>query len=93
MTDEGPYPLYEFTASGLTHVNEEHPLATNDYRVAGPVVDRNFGLMEIDWDATPSPLISFRVLDIDGDVQLEYTVDLDELRARQADGPGKRVVQ
>ncbi|MGB3564773.1 MAG: alkaline phosphatase D family protein [Thermoanaerobaculia bacterium] len=79
-TDEGPYPLYDFTSSGLTHVNEEYPLAPNDYRVAGPYVDLNFGLIEIDWEADPSPAITFRVIDVDGSVQLEHQVHLGELR-------------
>lgn len=82
-TDEGPYPLYDFTASGLTHVNEEYPLATNDYRVAGPVVDLNFGLVEIDWEASPSPLITFLVVNVDGRVQIEEKVRMSELRMGQ----------
>ena len=61
-TDDEPYPLHDFTSSGLTHVNEEYPKAPNRYRVAGPFVDLNFGLVEIDWDAKPSPLVTMRVV-------------------------------
>jgi alkaline phosphatase D len=53
-TDEGPYPLYDFTASGLTHVNQGYADAANRYRVAGPYVDRNVGLVEIDWQDGPT---------------------------------------
>ncbi|GAA4308419.1 alkaline phosphatase D family protein [Nibribacter koreensis] len=49
-----PYPIYEFTSSGLTHywmggmVNE-----FNRYRV-GQMQDRlNFGIMRFHWDSTP----------------------------------------
>ena len=65
-TDEGPYPLYDFTSSGLTHVNDEYPQAANDYRVAGPYVDLNFGLVEIDWEASPTPLITLQIIDVEG---------------------------
>ena len=79
-TDEGPYPLYDFTSSGLTHVNEEYPQAPNDYRVGGPFVDVSFGLVEIDWEATPSPRIILQIIDVEGIVQLEHELRLNELR-------------
>jgi len=78
--DEGPYPLYDFTSSGLTHVNEDYPEAPNSYRLAEPFVDLSFGLVEIDWEASPSSLITFRVIDLGGGVQLEHQVRLDELQ-------------
>lgn len=79
-TDGGLYPLYDFTASGLTHVNEEYPQAPNDYRVGGPFVDVSFGLVEIDWEATPSPRIILQIIDVEGIVQLEHELRLNELR-------------
>ena len=86
MSDESAYPFYEFTGSGLTHVNEEYPQAPNDYRVAGPYVDLNFGLVEIDWDADPTAVIAFRVLGLDGESALEHRVSLADLRARGGGG-------
>jgi len=82
QTDEGPYPLIDFTSSGLTHVNEEYPRAPNPYRVAGPFVEPNFGLVEIDWEATPSPLINLRAVDVDGTVTFEQQVLLATLSPR-----------
>jgi hypothetical protein len=55
--NQGPYPLYDFTSGGMTHVSEVYPRADNRYRVAGPFVEFNFGLIEIDWEAAPEPLI------------------------------------
>jgi alkaline phosphatase D len=75
-TDEGPYPLYDFTASGLTHVNEEYSKAANDYRVAGPYVDQDFGLVEIDWDATASPMITLSAVGLDGGMAFRYKIAL-----------------
>jgi len=79
-TDEGPYPLHDFSSSGLTHVNEDYPKAPNRYRVAGPFIDLNFGLVEIDWDARPSPLITMKAIGVDGTVAFDHAVSLTALR-------------
>jgi alkaline phosphatase D len=76
-TDEGPYALYDFTSSGLTHVNEEYPNAPNRYRVAGPFVDLNFGLVSIDWD---EELVTLEAVGVDGATAFEQLVRFDELR-------------
>ena len=73
-TDEGPYRLHDFTASGLTHVNEGYAEAPNPYRVAGPVVEINFGLIEIDWAAESGPLVHLKVVGVDHSIALEYTI-------------------
>jgi len=79
-TDEGPYPLYDFTSSGLTHVNEEYSNAPNRHRVAGPFVDLNFGVVEIDWAARPSPTVTLKAIDVGGRVAFEHVVSLGILR-------------
>ena len=33
-TDEGPYPLYDFTSSGLTNSNKDWAAAVNNHRVS-----------------------------------------------------------
>jgi alkaline phosphatase D len=76
MTDEGPYPLYDFTSSGLTHVNQEYPTAPNRYRVAGPFVDLNFGLVEVDWNLKQ---VTLKTVDIEGNTVFEHHVQLGEL--------------
>ena len=48
-TDEGPYPLMDFTASGMTHVTPEYAKLNNSRRLAGPLTELNFGLIEMDW--------------------------------------------
>jgi len=75
-TDEGPYLLYDFTSSGLTHVNEEYPKAPNRHRVAGPFVDLNFGLIEIDWD---QGIVSLRAIGTDGVPTFEQRVGFGDL--------------
>jgi alkaline phosphatase D len=78
-TDEGPYPLYDFTSSGMTHVNTTYPKAPNRYRVGGPFIEHNFGLVEIDWTAGPNPSIRLKAIGIDG-IGFEHDVILSELR-------------
>ena len=49
------YPLFELTASGLTHVYEEAD-EPNRYRVSDLITVLNFGLITIDWDSNPVSL-------------------------------------
>ncbi len=42
-------PIYELTSSGLTHINETYGNAENKYRVGKPLIDLNFGCVQIDW--------------------------------------------
>lgn len=78
-THEGPYPLYDLTSSGLTHVNQEYPKAPNSYRAAGPFAKLNFGLVEIDWEVESGPRVSLQVRDINGAVTIDKTLALGEL--------------
>ncbi len=78
-TDEGPYRLFDFTSSGLTHVNEEYAKAPNRYRVAGPFVDLNFGLVEIDWEAAGGPVLALAAIDVEGQRVFERSVPLASL--------------
>ena len=64
----------------MTHVSEIYPRANNRYRVAGPFVEHNFGLIEVDWNAAPEPLVHLKALGVDGAVGLHYQVELGELR-------------
>jgi alkaline phosphatase D len=71
------YPLLDFTSSGLTHFNENYPKAKNTYRVAGPYAGINFGLIEINWAATPSPQVILKSIDEIGTTVFEYKFSLD----------------
>ena len=78
-TDEGDYPLYDFTASGMTHVTPAYASAPNAYRVAGPFVEHNVGLVEIDWEA-PDPVVRLRALGVDGRDGFKYELSLGALK-------------
>ena len=71
--------VFDFTSSGLTHSNPAYAAVNNPYRVAGPYDGLNFGLVEIDWGAEPSPLIHLVAMGINGETVYEYTLALSEL--------------
>lgn len=64
--------LVEFTSSGMTHVNEVYATAPNRHRVAGPYVDHQFGLVEIEWER--KPIITLKAVGVDGAVAFSYRV-------------------
>lgn len=78
--DGGSYPLYDFTSSGMTHVNPEYAAAPNRHRVAGRFVDHNFGLLEIGWEAPSGPMIRMKALGVDGQAGFEHKVALEALQ-------------
>ncbi|MEL6534644.1 MAG: alkaline phosphatase D family protein [Bacteroidota bacterium] len=61
-----PDPVYEFTSSGLTHTWDEPGEELNVLRVGDLVIQLNYGVIEIDWDAKE---IGFRVR---GEEQAEF---------------------
>ncbi|HBE91456.1 MAG TPA: hypothetical protein DDW55_02650 [Gammaproteobacteria bacterium] len=72
--------FYELTSSGMTHNDERYANAANPYRVKGPVVEHNFGLVEMDWDAKPSPLIKLKAIGADGGTGFEHEISLPSLQ-------------
>ena len=78
--ERSTYPLVDFTSSGMTHTNEHYAGAENRYRVAGPSARKNFGLIEIDWAATPSPEIELRAISDDGEILFGYRMHLHQLQ-------------
>jgi len=85
------YPFFELTSSGMTHVNEVYAKATNEYRIAGPFIDHNVGVVEIDWEAKVSPRITLRVIGEDGKTGFSQPVNLTELQAHGSENEQKMV--
>lgn len=80
-THEGPYPLFDFTSSGLTHGGEAGAKAVNNYRVGDYYAEKNFGLITIDW-AQNDPVITMQTFSVDGQVKLEQKIKLSELNQK-----------
>ena len=80
-TNEGPYTLYDFTSSGLTHSHKGWSQAVNNFRIGNAYAEPNFGLINIDWQQK-DPLITLQTVGLDDNVKLEHTIKLSELRKR-----------
>jgi alkaline phosphatase D len=85
----GDYPLFELTSSGMTHINEAYAKAANNYRIAGPSIDLNFGMVEIDWQAQPSPLITLKAINSDGTTAFSHQLSQVDLRSSDSAGEKK----
>lgn len=81
------YPVYEVTASGMTHSWEDAD-EPNRYRLGELMTELNFGMLEIDWDAAPA-VLRLQVRDRDNEVRLEEVVALSEITPATANGRGR----
>jgi alkaline phosphatase D len=79
-TDEGPYPLYDFTSSPLAAPSVGNENFTNTFRVSSTYAEVNYGLIEIDWQTQPAPLVTLKVVGLDGNSVFEQQISLGELR-------------
>lgn len=81
---DGPtgYPLFDLTASALT---EKHPRGTptdNRYRAVPKTYhDVNVGHLHLDWNVA-DPTITWRIVDVAGQAQIEHRLRLSELQPR-----------
>lgn len=76
---ETPYPLLDITSSGLTHSWKSFPGETNRYRSGGIHTDLGFGLIELDWDATPATLTA-KIINRDGETVNYVSMPIEALR-------------
>jgi alkaline phosphatase D len=73
-----PYPLWDFTSSGLTEVWPVEPPNANRL---GPILrEQNFGFIDINWKGM-APRVTVQVRDVKGTPRLEQVLDIDRLRA------------
>ncbi|MEH6579015.1 MAG: alkaline phosphatase D family protein [Amphritea sp.] len=79
-TDEGPYPLYDFTSSALAAPPVGNEAFSNRYRISPTYAKLNFGLVEIDWQAQPAPQLTLKVVGLDGNTVFEQRIGLDQLQ-------------
>lgn len=87
MESAGMYPIYDFTASGIT--STWHFATPNKNRIEGPVMDNHFGLVTIDWTRR-DPLIRLETIDVTGNQRLEYTIPLSRLKFATKSTPPRR---
>jgi alkaline phosphatase D len=79
------YPLYDLTASGLTHTTQvKFGDWHNRHRIGVLDWTTSFGVIEIDWNRT-DPLIRLQIRDDDGDICLQKKIPLSELQPKQTE--------
>ncbi|TRX55939.1 alkaline phosphatase family protein [Fulvivirga sp. M361] len=59
-SDKLDYPLFDFTASGLTHTWSEPWEERNPSRVGDLIIQKNFGIIEVNWSEN-KPKVTFVV--------------------------------
>jgi alkaline phosphatase D len=69
------YPIYDLTASGLTQ--SWHFATPNENRIAGPVMENHFGLLDFN---LKQKKVSLQIIDRDNQVRINYMLDLKELK-------------
>ena len=75
LTNKESYPIFDFTSSGLT---QEWRFATpNKNRIAGPMMQNNFGLIEIN---ALEKTINIQLRDKTGIIVAEKLLHLDALK-------------
>lgn len=78
--DPVPYPMWDFTSSGLNDGGPRPVGDPNRFRV-GPVHRQtNYGLIEIHWDLPTGPVIRFEARGSDDRILVAADVELDSLR-------------
>lgn len=79
-TAEGPYPLIDFTSSGLTHSTPAYADLKNSKRVVGPFTGLNFGEIDIRWEDSEGTNVVLTCLDPEGSAQFEHIVQQSALK-------------
>lgn len=76
LRDSNNLPVYEFTASGLTHTNRFYADQPNQYRTSGPFAGLNFGVIDINWNQGDRILLEFSAMDVDGNTAFKETISI-----------------
>ncbi len=79
-TDKGPYPLIDFTSSALAAPSVGNEKFTNSLRISKSYAEVNYGLVEIDWQAQPAPLVILKAIGLDGKVVFKHEISSNEMR-------------
>ncbi len=69
-----PYPLYDFTSSGLTHTWSEVWVENNSLRVGELVIQKNYGLITVEWKKK-GPVVTLQARGKNSAMFLEEKID------------------
>ena len=79
VDETGPYPLYDFTSSGLTHASRGWAKAANSLRIGKAYAQPNFGLITIDW---ASKSIRLEAKSVKGNTVFQKDISLSKLKKK-----------
>ena len=74
-----PYPMWDFTSSGLNERANRNIRERNQYRVGTARREANFGMLRIAWDAPGGPLVTFEARSDENDVLMRESVPVRDL--------------
>ena len=77
LSDGPAYPLTELTSSGMTHIEELYGKAPNRFRLGQPLIELNFGLVEVNWETGH---VALSACNVDGRVMVSKKLSLDSLK-------------
>ncbi|MFK7789069.1 MAG: alkaline phosphatase D family protein [Phycisphaeraceae bacterium] len=80
VSDGVPYPMWDFTSSGMNEGGDRRVDEPNKHRVSDSRRVANFGVITIDWEAE-SPALTYETRGKDGGVILKQVVPLSKLKA------------
>lgn len=81
VSENAPYPLYDFTSSSLNQIHPRGTPTENRFRVSEKTYHKeNFGEIEIDWAGEETSL-TVSIRDLEGKVKIAERVLLTELRS------------
>jgi len=80
VTENAPYPLYDFTSSSLNQIHPRGTPTDNRFRVSESTYHKeNFGEIEIDWSGEETSL-TVSIRDLEGMAKFAERVPLAELK-------------
>jgi alkaline phosphatase D len=84
-SDEGPYPMLDFTSSPLAAGSTGNESLSNTRRISDAYAEDSFGLVEIDWNADSSPVVVLRVMSVEGTEVMRHEFALKTLSIEESD--------
>ncbi len=75
LENPGRYPVYDLTASGLTQ--SWHFATPNSNRIAGPVMENHFGMLDFDFR---HKTIRLQIIDRDKNTRIDFPLKWEELK-------------
>jgi alkaline phosphatase D len=82
LRENGLYPIYDLTSSGLTHGH--NCAGENKNRIQGAFMSPNFGWIDIDWTDASSQSMTLQIRDVKNDVKISKRITLSDLSFKNA---------